>query len=142
MVEAPDNRRHDNQLANERQTEGEAPADKRDCGKARTTDVNDDPGGVANALDYGDRSVVAVATKMMSKQTLVLAPTTTMAAATITICSLSLTQQAEDCGPSCESRHKSLDNSAEGEDCRRRHDNNRRTRRWGHQPTLMSKCRL
>ena len=104
----------------------------------RTTDVNNDPRGVdrhakgaVNALNCSNgRGVPCVTTTtMMRERMLALAPT---AATTTAIALCPLPKRRTIAGLSRESRHKSLENSAEGGDHRRRLDNNGRTSRgWG-----------
>ena len=109
---------------------GSACVGLQDHGKARMMDIDNNPRG--DALDCGDRRVVAVATTMMTtmhKQTLALAP---MAAATITIAHHPLPKRQRIVGPSSELLRKNSDNFAEGEDRRRHRNDNRRTgREWG-----------
>ncbi len=85
------------------------------------------PGGAVNALNCGDGRVVAGAITTMSKRMLASAPTAA-ATATMAVVCRPLPNRQRIAGPSRESRRKSSDDSAEGQDRGWRRDDNRRTR--------------
>ena len=104
----------------------------RDCGKARTTDANNDPWGgnrhmmgAVDTLDCGDgRGVTGATTTMttMCEQTSTLAPAALARTTAIACCPLSKRRRIV--VPNRKSRHESLDSSAEGGDCLRHRNNN------------------
>jgi hypothetical protein len=103
-----------------------------DCSKARTTDVDNNPrgGGRQPQLRRQEGGCRQKTTTMtMSKRTLALAPTPAATAATTAIVHCPSPNKQRIAGPSRELRRKSLDDSVEGEDRRRRCNDGGRTRR-------------